>query len=74
MIEITNGMRGRFIWKMEGRNKPLVIVGNLTTCNSNTNYEGPFTHVTVTRFTGTFLRMRADQIVSFEAIPEGRYS
>lgn len=78
-VEIVNEMRGRFIWRMQGSSRDLVIRGVLTTCNFGPDengrhcYNGPFTHVVITRFSGSFLRMRVGQVVGFEAIPEGRY-
>jgi hypothetical protein len=77
MVEIVNEMRGRFVFVMAGRE--CVVKGVLTTCNFRVCedgcecYNGPFTHVNITRFSGTFLRMRPEQIIEFEAIPAGKY-
>lgn len=69
-MQIVNNMRGRFVVSVRGREA--VIRGNLTTCNFGPDesghhcYNGPFTDVTITRFSGTSVRMPASSIISFE--------
>lgn len=65
-FEIVNGMQGRFVFTMAGRE--VVVRGSLATCNSETNYEGPFTHVNLVKGSGRFVRVAVDKLVSFEPI------